>query len=65
MPLSRTPRKYRSLERFLAAEEREKSGAASGPKNFDRSPRTVTNPSASVHTWSAACAQPVPKPRFA
>ncbi len=65
MPLSRTPRKYRSLERFVAAEDSEKSVAASGPKNLDRSPRTVRKPSASVHTWSAACAQPVPKPSCA
>lgn len=60
---SRTPVKYRSLERLVRAEDIDLSVAAFGPKCRDRSPRTVTNPSASTHTWSAACAQPVPKPR--
>lgn len=63
VPASFTPRKYRSLERFVAAEESEPSVAASGPKYRERSPFTVRKPSASVQTWSAAWAQPVPKPR--
>ncbi len=50
VPASRTPRKYRSLERLRLAEDSEKSVAASGPKNRERSPRTVRKPSASVHT---------------
>lgn len=65
VPESRTPLKYRSLPRFFAAEESEPSGAASGPNQRERSPETVRNPSASTQTWSAACAQPVPNPRFA
>ncbi len=65
VPDSRTPLKYRSLVRFLLAEESEPSGAASAPNRRERSPATVTNPSASTQTWSAAWAQPVPKPRCA
>jgi len=65
VPASATPRKYRSLARFVVAEESEPSGAPEAPKWRERSPRTVAKPSASTHTWSAACAQPVPKPRFA
>lgn len=49
----------------MPAEDSEPSVAASGPKWRERSPFTVTKPSASVQTWSAAWAQPVPKPRFA
>lgn len=62
VPDSRTPLKYRSLERFFVAEESEKSGAASGPNQRERSPAPVTNPSARTQAWSAAWAQPVPKP---
>lgn len=51
--------------RFVVAEESAESEAASAPKKRERSPRTVTNPSASAHTWSVACAHPVPKPRSA
>lgn len=62
VPDSRTPLKYRSLERFFVAEESEKSGAASAQNQRERSPATVTNPSARTQTWSAARAQPVPWP---
>ncbi len=65
VPARRTPRKYRSLERFVPADDSERSDVPSAPKKRERSPRTVTNPSASTQTWSAACAQPVPKPRSA
>lgn len=62
---SRTPLKYRSLERFLVAEDSEPSGAATAPNQRERSPATVTNPSARTQTWSAAWAQPLPNPRCA
>ncbi len=62
VPDSRTPLKYMSLERFRVTEESDPSVEASCPNQRERSPETVTNPSARTQTWSAACAQPVPKP---